>query len=234
MADRHDLDFWRLIGERHEGSRVLELGAGSGRVSAALAQSARELVGVDISPDLLRLARPRLAAWPHAWLVQADMLVLPFRERFDLIVAANDPMSHLVDSTDRDRALSIVAGCLAPGGRFVLDALWLAPAEAAKVARPGGRVQQRVSSIQGQDLRVVDRWERTDDPRHCCHAHYEYHRRGLRPVVAEFEARDWSIAELYARFERAGLDVTRIWGSYQGERWHPTQSSQLIVEAGLG
>jgi SAM-dependent methyltransferase len=231
LADRDDLDFWRLIGERHRAGRVLELGCGSGRVTAALVPTAGELVGVDISPDLLRLARPRLAAWPHARLVQADMLALPFREPFDLIVAANDPLSHLVDAANRDRALHVVARHLAPGGRFVLDALWLAPDDAARVARPGGRVQQHITSMQGQRMRVLARWERTDDPRHCCHAHYEYHRPGHRPVVADFEARDWSLVELGSRFDRAGLDVTRVWGSYRGEPWHPTRSSQLIVEA---
>jgi len=233
LADRDDLDFWRKLAERYQGARVLELGAGSGRVTAALAPSAGELLGVDISPELMRLARPRLSDWPHARLVLADMLALPFREPFDLIVAADDPMSHLVEAADRDRALRVVAQHLSPGGRFVLDALWFAPAEAAKVARPGGRVHHRITSIQGQRLRVVEHWERTDAPEHRCHASYEYHRRGRRPVVADFEARDWSQGELYERFYRAGLAVTRVWGSYQGEPWHPTRSSQLIVEAAL-
>ena len=30
---------------------------------------------------------------------------------------------------------------------------------------------------------------------------------------------------------RAGLAVTRVWGSYQGAPWNPNGSSQLIVEA---
>jgi SAM-dependent methyltransferase len=233
LADRDDLGFWRLVGERHGRGRVLELGSGSGRVTEALAATARKLVGVDLSPELLRLAQPRLAPWPRARLVQADMLALPFREPFDLIVAANDPLSHLVEAADRDRALRVVARHLAPDGRFVLDALWFAPAEAAMVERPGGRVQHRTASIQGQRLRVVEQWERTDAPEHCCHASYAYHQRGRQPVVADFEARDWSVGELYARFYRAGLSVTRLWGSYQGEPWHPTRSSQLIVEAAL-
>jgi SAM-dependent methyltransferase len=212
---------------------VLELGAGSGRVTAALAPTARALVGVDISPELLRLARPRLARWPHARLVQADMLALPFRGPFDLIVAANDPLSHLVESSDRDRALDAVAQHLAPSGRFVLDALWLAPSEAAKVAGRGGRVEQHTTTMDGRPLRVLERWERTDDDRRCCHAHYEYHRGGRRPVVADFDAHDWSADELFTRLDRAGLAVTQVWGSYQGGRWDPTRSSQLIVEARL-
>jgi SAM-dependent methyltransferase len=233
QAGRHDLGFWRWVGERHPGGRVLELGAGSGRVTAVLAPTAGEVVGVDLSPELLRLARPRLARWPHARLVQADMLVLPFREPFDLIAAANDPLSHLVEAADRDRALAAVARHLAPGGRFVLDALWLAPSEEAKVAGRGGRVEQRTATMDGQRLQVLERWKRTDDARHCCHAHYEYRCGGRRPVVADFDAHDWLADELFTRLDRAGLVVTNVWGSYQGERWDPTRSSQFIVEAAL-
>src|SRR5690242_4461024 len=71
LANRQDLAFWRDIGARHRGGRFLELGAGSGRVSAALAPFASALVAIDISPELLRLARPRLARWPHAHVILA-------------------------------------------------------------------------------------------------------------------------------------------------------------------
>jgi SAM-dependent methyltransferase len=231
QADRDDLDFWRAVGERHPGGTVLELGAGSGRVTAVLAPTARELIGIDLSPELLRLARARLAAWPHAHLIQADMRALAFRRQFDLIVAANDPLSHLASDVDRDQTLSMVARHLTPGGRFVLDALWLAPREAAAVARVGGRVRRHTAAVEGQPVRVVERWERLPDDARCCLAHYEYHRRGCRPIVADFEAHDWSAAELFTRLNRAGLTVTQVWGSYQAEPWSPNSSSQLIVEA---
>src|SRR4051812_37205766 len=52
QADRDDLDFWRTFGERHRGSSVLELGAGSGRVTEVLAPTAGELIGIDLSPEL--------------------------------------------------------------------------------------------------------------------------------------------------------------------------------------
>jgi SAM-dependent methyltransferase len=232
QANRHDLDFWRSIAEEHRGGRVLELGAGSGQVTAALAPAARELVAVDVSPELLRLARLRLADWPNVHLLLADMRELDFSEPFDLIVAANDPLSHLVETDDRDRALRVVARHLAPGGRFVLDALWLSPGEAAAVARPGGRVRQHTTSLDGQRMRVVERWQRARGRARCCQAHYEYRRASGPPVVAEFEAHDWSTAELADRFERAGLVVAETWGSYQRAPWDPRTSSQLVVAAG--
>lgn len=230
-ANRDDLGFWEEIGAAHRGGRILELGAGSGRVTAALAPFAGELVAIDLSPELMGLARERLAAWPRVRLVRADMRALAFRRPFDLVVAADDPFSHLVDDADRDRTLQGVARNLAPGGRFVLDALWLSPDEASAVASVGGRVRHRTTSWHGQRLRVVERWARPAGSGRCCHAQYEYRRAGCPPVIAEFDARDWSPAELSGRFRRAGLAVTQAWGSYRRAAWDPRTSSQLIVEA---
>ena len=231
LADRHDLDFWAGIAAEQRGGRFLELGAGSGRVTAALAPFAGELVAIDLSPELMWRARERLAAWPRVHLVRADMRALAFRAAFDLIVAADDPFSHLVDDADRDRTLQLVVQHLAPGGRFVLDALWLSPDEASAVASVGGRVKRRTTSLHGQRLRVVERWERARGHGRCCHARYEYRRAGRPPVIAEFDARDWSPAELSRRFRRAGLVITRRWGSYRRTAWDANRSSQLIVEA---
>src|SRR5688572_29623472 len=89
LTDRDDLAFWREVGAEHRGGRILELGAGSGRVTAALAPFARELVAIDLSPELLGLARSRVAASPRVHLVRADMRTLAFCQPFDLIVAAN-------------------------------------------------------------------------------------------------------------------------------------------------
>lgn len=229
LGDRDDLAFWRDLTLSHPGCRVLELGAGSGAVTAALAPPAGLVVGVDLSDELLQLARRRLRRWPHAQLVRADMRSLPLAGPFDLIVAPNDPFSHLTASADRDGVLQAVADLLTPGGTFILDALWLPPADADAVRSPQGRVQQHDTTLKGEPLLVRERWRR--DPRHrgCCEARYEYRRPGRRPVVASFQARDWLLNELAERLARAGLSETVRWGSYQRDPWHEQTSRQLIA-----
>ncbi|HLT36253.1 MAG TPA: class I SAM-dependent methyltransferase, partial [Enhygromyxa sp.] len=55
-----DVEFYR---RRCAGARsIVELGCGDARVLAALAEPGRRLVGVDIDPELLELARVRLSA----------------------------------------------------------------------------------------------------------------------------------------------------------------------------
>lgn len=231
LTARGDLEFWRRIAAGHRGQRILELGAGTGRVTEVLAPMAGLLVALDLSPELLALAGPRLAPFPQAHRIRGDMLALPFGQPFDLIVAPNDPLSHLLDPDERDRVLVEVAHRLAPGGCFVLDALWLSPEDVREVSKAGGRVEQRTRAVDGQRVAVVERWERTSRRQHRCAAQYTYHPVGHAPVQAEFEARDWSPSELLARLGRAGLTVTATWGDYQGAPWSAETSSQLIVAA---
>jgi ubiquinone/menaquinone biosynthesis C-methylase UbiE len=233
LADRDDIDFWREIAADHRGGRTLELDAGTGRITVELARYARELIAIDLSTDLLELARTRLGSRDSVHLLRADMRDLVLRERLDLIVAANDPFSHLVRGDERDRTLRVVARHLAPGGRFVLDALWLRPADALAIASDGGRVRRHAASIGGGQVGIVERWERQSGRPHRCHAQYEYRREDSPPVIAGFEARDWSVSELFDRFARAGLRITQVWGSYQREAWDADRSTQLIVEATL-
>jgi len=59
--------------------RVLEIGVGAARYTAALASHAARYVAIDVSPELLALARRRLAG-TKVELVEADMLAIPLRD----------------------------------------------------------------------------------------------------------------------------------------------------------
>jgi SAM-dependent methyltransferase len=231
LTDRDDLDFWRSVANGCVGGRTLEIGAGTGRVTVALAATAGEVVAIDLSPDLLLRARQSLSIYPQVTLIRADMRALPLLGTFDLVVAANDPLSHLLDDADRDRAFCEIVGCLAPGGHFVLDALWLSPDEAAAVNRPGGRVRHHVESLHGEPLGVTERWCPSPGRQPCFRAEYQYRRPGRRTVEAAFDARAWEPSELHDRFDRAGLREVRRWGSYRRDPWDSTSSPNLIVEA---
>ena len=91
--------------------RVLDLGCGTGLSGAALADFARRLEGLDLSPRMLAEARKR--GIYHA-LHKADLLDwLPGRTgAFDLIAAA-DVLNYLGELAP---ALAAIAGALAAGG----------------------------------------------------------------------------------------------------------------------
>jgi SAM-dependent methyltransferase len=116
--------FLRLAMER--GGPVLEIGCGTGRVAAALAGSGFEVVGVDRSPAMLRLAEERRAALPpdvaaRLTLCEGDMTALDLDRRFPLIVAPSRVFQFALTSDAQRAALAAFKSHLETDGQLVLD-----------------------------------------------------------------------------------------------------------------
>ena len=72
---------------------VLDLGAGSGRLTAELARIAREVVAVELDPGLAAKLRGR---WPNVRVVEGDAVELPL-PRVPFRVVANIPFDRTTD-----------------------------------------------------------------------------------------------------------------------------------------
>ena len=96
---------------------VGDLGCGSGRIAAAIAPYAHSVVGVDSSPEMLDVARSRLAGFGNVQLVEGRIESLPL-ESASLDLALVVHLLHHV--ADPSAALSEVARVLRPGGRLVI------------------------------------------------------------------------------------------------------------------
>lgn len=122
-----DLAFYVALARRARGP-VLELGAGTGRVSLALARAGIDVVGIDQSRDMLEQARARLSREPAV--VQArvqfragDLRRARLRRKFSLVIAPFNLFMHLYSRRDFERGLATVRAHLATRGRFALDVL---------------------------------------------------------------------------------------------------------------
>jgi len=214
---RGDLEFWKGLVRRFRPASVLEIGAGLGRVTAALAPLAAHVAGIEPSVAMLARARRRPSA-SRAVLVAGDVRRLPLSSRFDLIVAPGDPLCHVTSPAGRVAALAEIARHLAPGGRFVLEGLRLAPG-------PPRRCRRRVPTGRG-DLIVEETWDPLADG--LWRATFRY-RIGRRAAQASFVARPWT-AETVARFfAAAGLVVEETWGDFSGAPFGPDSLRRIIL-----
>jgi len=96
------------------GRRVLEVGCGTGRLAAALAERGARVWGVDPSEDMLAQARATAGKDVGFKLGRAE--ALPFKDGwFERAV-----LRLVVHLVDRPRALAELARVLAPGGRAAI------------------------------------------------------------------------------------------------------------------
>jgi len=106
-------------------ARVLELGAGTGRVTVALADVARCVLAVDNAPAMLAIAAERLRGRAGVHLVLADIRALPLDGAFDLVVLAYRTLQHL-PAEAHPGLWHRLRRLLAPEGRVAFDT-WHGP-----------------------------------------------------------------------------------------------------------
>ena len=117
---RFDRDLPYFSDAARTARRVLDLMAGTGRVSFALAETCRGSVTcVDSSRRMLAALLDKSVAVPRLRAVCADARVLPLAAGFDLCVISFNALSEVVSPRDRRRVLANVWHVLEPGGRFI-------------------------------------------------------------------------------------------------------------------
>jgi SAM-dependent methyltransferase len=106
---------------RRAGGPVLELMAGTGRISLPLARARARLTCVDLSGPMLNRLRAKLAAEGlRADVYEMDVCELNLAERaFVLALLPFQSFAELLTLPDQQHALTGVAEHLAPGGRFI-------------------------------------------------------------------------------------------------------------------
>ena len=106
-------------------AQVLDVGCGPGWLSEFLTRCGYAVTGVDVSEDMVRIARERIGSIdgpigpgiaPVAEFHAMPVLELPWRERFDAAILY-DAMHHLDDEVE---TLRVIRQTLVPGGRIFI------------------------------------------------------------------------------------------------------------------
>jgi SAM-dependent methyltransferase len=100
------------------GRRLLDVGCGTGSSALPMLSRGYQVVGVDVSPAMLALAREKLG--PQVRLELADMRRLPELGAFDLVWSVSDGVNYLA-ADELEPAFAGFRMNLAPDGLVVFD-----------------------------------------------------------------------------------------------------------------
>ena len=179
-------DIVRFVAPRGD-ERALDSGTGTGALAFALAPHVREVVGVDIVPELLAQAQKRAERFPNVTFVEGDATKLPFEYgSFDL--AGTLRTLHHIARPE------------------------LAVAELVRVTRPGGRllVVDQIAPVDPVAAAELNRFERARDPSHT-RAFADVDLRGL------FESNDLVLIRAEYEREPRDLDAYLDLAACEGE-----------------
>ena len=127
-----EIDFYRAMAKevKEQGGSVLEVGCGTGRVTLQLAQEGVSIVGMDLSPAMLKIAHQKSESLQNVRWVEGDMMSFDLGEYFDLIIIPGHSFQFMLAPEDQLACLHCIRHHLAPSGKLVLhvnhdDLSWL-------------------------------------------------------------------------------------------------------------
>lgn len=201
------------------GGRVLDLCCGFGRHSLALLEEGVDVLGVDLSPELLaRSADLPGGAGLAGRLLRGDARAVPCRSgSFDAVLNLFSSFGYFGDRGD-GQVLDEIARLVRPGGRVVLDLMnpariraGLVPTSSREVE--GGVLEERRALVDGG--RRVTKEVRLVSP--------DGTSRSWREDVRMYEHED--ILELTSV---RGLELVGLVGEFDGSPFGPDSSRQLL------
>jgi SAM-dependent methyltransferase len=208
------------------GERVLDMACGSGRHSLELRRRGFSVVGADISPDLIEIAR-RDAAEENLDVdfVLSDLRDLDLDSEFDLVLNLNDGAIGYLESDEENlRTFEVISRALRPGGRNLI--------QFPNVLYAKDRLPQR-SWIPATDMieLVEHRWDKKT-------------RRMEGKMVAarfgevlkdldgiEFSQRLYSVDELRRIYAEVGMELVTVYHGSGRPREPKAGQFEIFVEA---
>jgi SAM-dependent methyltransferase len=120
-----DIDWYRRLAQQ-SGGPVLELGAGTGRVTMPIAAAGIAIHALDSDAPMLERLRAKVNAAPadvqaRTTVVSGDMRTFEVAERFPLIICPFRAFLHNVTEADQLACLARVRQHLRPSGRFAFN-----------------------------------------------------------------------------------------------------------------
>jgi SAM-dependent methyltransferase len=152
MADvpyRMWADYFERVWARHSFApeTILDLACGTGNFSLELASRGYQVTGVDLSSDMLELARKKCRSLGiYVDFHQSDIRDLKLNRVFDGATCVFDSLNYLLEPSSLKQAFKTVAQHLKKGGLFVFD---------VNTQERLAAIPTEISIFEGQDYYVV-------------------------------------------------------------------------------
>lgn len=231
-----DIHFYLQL-TRGQEAPVLEVGAGTGRVTLPLARAGVSVVAVDSNAAMLASLKQRLEQEPpevaeRVTPIRADATTLTLSARFPLILATFNVVGHFETDELLTQFLGTARTLLAPEGRLIFDTL--APDEEELSADPSEEFELDpiVHPVTGEVFLASERIEYNPET-HILLATTQYRNSTTgKEFSVPLRLRQWFPKELERLVTQAGFGSVRLYADYSSHR-NLRGADMIVVEARL-
>jgi SAM-dependent methyltransferase len=200
-------------------STVLDLACGAGRHSILLAEKGFSVTGVDLSQNLLSIAKGKSRALGlNIEFLKGDLRNFEIDKKFEMVVNLFTSFGYFITDEDNFNVFKIAYRQLAPNGVFVFDFL------------NSEYVRNNLNKYNAED---VDKYRITQNRRITDgRVVKEINITGPGKKRKFFESvRLYESETLIKKIESIGFKIEKCFGSYTGEQFNKSDSQRFIIFA---
>jgi SAM-dependent methyltransferase len=209
------------------GAHILDLCCGQGRHCVLFARRGFQVTGLDLNPAYLDLAQQSARTANVALkTIAADMRQIPFQDQFDAIVNMYSSFGYLESEAEDLEVLESASKALRAGGRLLLDMLNREWAVANYIQNDWHSGGDGTLYVERRDLDLAT------SRMHVKFTIIGSH--GGRRESAGHHIRLYTLTETTRLLQQVGLNVTAVFGGFDGEPYAiGTRRMIVVAQKGL-
>ncbi len=195
-----DLGFYKWFIDANPGS-TLDLACGTGRLLVPLAAQGYEVVGLDVSEEMLAICREQLdREGSHSKLIHNDMRIFHLEQAFANVIVPGFSIQLLADLADWKNCLESCYRCLKSDGQLLLSLYY--PLEMLESGKTESRSSERkrVNLANRESVVALQSWKIDSKER----------RLRLRNVYQKFDAKGELCIEEEKEMEMRWVELSEV------------------------
>jgi len=224
---KNDIEFWKTIYHENKGTKILELGSGTGRLAIPLIKEGAEYTGIEISQEFCKYTKKQLQGYSTKYnIINQDFRNFNLNMKFDMIFIGFNTFLHLLNDSDANAFLQSVKQHMHKNTLFYIDILVPNPLFLY-------RTKKRIKNLEYIDSRTneityideVSDYNKINEINKITWIYYLKDK--LKELKYNFTMRMYSPNTMNRLIIDSELQISNLWGDYDLSNFN--ESSQLQI-----
>lgn len=213
----------------YEPKKILELGCGTGNYTKILIKKGYNVLGLDLSEDMLKIARKKVT---HGNFVCEDIRNLQLNEKYDACLALFAVLGYINENSGLERVFQNIKRHLNPRGFLIFD-VWNG------LSVLNNKPEKRVKNVENEKIKVSRQViPRLDAKRHICHVNYkslvkDKEGGSFYEINEEHKVRFFFPQELRKYLEDSGFEIFKMCKPFEPDSEIDETSWNMFIGAKL-
>jgi 2-polyprenyl-3-methyl-5-hydroxy-6-metoxy-1,4-benzoquinol methylase len=227
-SEGSDVSFY-LAQAIHTGGRVLDLACGTGRLTIPLAEVGLEVTGLDLSKQMLELAKEKAKFKQLKISFElADIRVFQLNEQFDYIFCGFNSAQHLYEEAEFRSFLRAVKCHLKPNGLFIFD---IFNPNVSMLSRPAHEKNLVSTFADPKDGQEISLWEYPSyqSSKQLSRFHFQYFKNDRLLFEESLTLRNYFPLEIDVLLRNSGFNILKKYGNFNNAPFEDSSMKQIFI-----